>query len=80
VPGHNRSQRLKVTANSALVGSFELEGEAQLVCSIPRHCIGGRDALEIRFQQPDCIQPAASGGTDTRELAILFKEVRLSPA
>lgn len=76
---HDRAQRLEVSSNGVAVGSFEVDRIMELTCAIPAEAVGERDALEIRFHHPDCIRPADRGGTDARELAIAFNELRLRP-
>jgi alginate O-acetyltransferase complex protein AlgJ len=77
-PGYDRSQRLEVVVNGVSAGTFELNREVHLSCPIPADCITEAATLHVTFHHPDCVRPSTFGQNDERELAIAFREVKLS--
>jgi hypothetical protein len=77
-PDRLAAQRLKVAVNGIMVGDFTVKRRGVRVCRVPWHAIAGRTALEIRFDTPDAVRPAAIAcGSDRRMLAIAFTSLLL---
>lgn len=74
-------QRLFVSANGHVVGSFALSHDrpCSLVCDVPGGALLGKTGTVLTFHHPDAVVPA-SGDTDSadrRDLSFAFREIRL---
>jgi SAM-dependent methyltransferase len=72
-------QRLAIRVNGEELGQFSISKANRIGCSIPNRLVDNRTDIEIILEHPDSASPAEYGrSTDTRRLAIAFREMQLT--